>query len=1048
MQRKIYKQLLNWKNNKDRKPLVLEGARQVGKTYILKEFGEKEFDNLIYINCHNNNFMRTLFEHDFNIERVSLAIMAYSGQKITSGRTMLFFDEVQDAPRCIESLKYFCEDARELHVAVAGSLLGIVDHKDESFPVGKVDTLQLYPMTFEEFLWAMNEDTKAKTLDRLDWDVITPLDSDIQYLLRQYYYVGGMPEVVLSYITAKDLPAVRKLQNEILRNYNNDFSKHAGDETQRIRMVWKSLPSQLARDNKKFIYGAVKTGARAKEFEKAIQWLVDAGLAHKIHRCSKPSIPLSFYEDENAFKLFCLDVGLLGAMSNMPASLMLTSNDVFEEAKGAFTENYVLQQLKAIPDLAIYYFSKDNSSQEIDFLVQKDDQVIPMEVKAEVNVKSKSLRGFICDDHAEKNLKGLRCSMKPYIDQEWMENIPLYATYQFITHDRKSFKAQYIGMDKSKIESEGVIAFEHYINWTKTLSASLNRRDKEPIWDGDLHIYRNEHHTNANHIGVCRVQVKATMSFDSNAYAKFSVGTDELNAYYKDGGVLFVVVHVSRAENRCFYKALTPVKINQLLEKAEGQNTTTITLGPIPERESDFENEILDFLNDCHAQHSFKPEDYVSLKEMNGAKPITFTLSATGKVETANDFYDLMTARPHQLYCVKDVDGHKINFPIKEGEGYLVLSKDENVPVIVGGAVYYDKVKINYFKGNHIWFIGKCLTFEEEKKGTAYDSEGKIQLNFNYKFQAETLSDAIADMRFSLAVNEHKEFFIGKQKFGFDAELDNVENFAKQLDRFEKLQQLLMALHVKEDLMIKEIKPAERANIDALIQALLNGEEVYSNDSPQFFSKVSIGNILLLLRNDKTVDGAFHLTDFWADISPILLHTQDNEEFHSSPYLPLRKEDFLSMSNIHYDRLVESYQLCKSVDAKVFEHANFTLHAMLSAFDEMKCSKQHVLATAIDLAEWILMNDPNKESAPIHKLNLLQAIKRQRDLKETEQEDLYIILDDTKDDQIKYAVFLLLDEQTSAARYFNRLNAETQATLHNEPISHFDKSKRNTSKMC
>lgn len=1046
MQRKIYEALLKWKDSARRKPLVLEGARQVGKTYILKEFGEKEFDNLIYINCHNNNFVHTLFEPDFNIERVLLAITAYSGQRITTGRTMIFFDEVQDAPRCMESLKYFCEDARELHVAVAGSLLGIVDHKDESYPVGKVDTLQLYPMTFEEFLWAMNEDAKTKTLDRLDWEIITPLDSDLQNLLRQYYYVGGMPEVVLSYISTKDLPVVRKLQNEILRNYNNDFSKHAGDETQRVRMIWKSMPSQLARDNKKFIYGSVKTGSRAKEFEKAIQWLVDAGLAYKIHRCTKPSIPLSLYEDESAFKLFCLDVGLLGAMSNMPASLMLTSNDVFKEAKGSFTENYVLQQLKAIPELDIYYSSKDNSTQEIDFLVQKEAQVIPMEVKAEVNVKSKSLRGFICDDHKEKELKGLRCSMKPYIDQEWMENIPLYAVYQFIIHDRVSFKPQHTGMDKSKIESEGVIAFEHYINWSKTLSASLNRRDKEPIWDGDLHVYRNENYTNSNHIGVVRVQVKATMTFDSNAYAKFPVGVDELKAYNKDGGVLFIVVHVSRAENRCFYKALTPVKINQLLEKAEGQKTTTITLGPVPEHESDFESEMVDFLNDCRAQHSFKPEDYVSLAEMNGSKPISFSVSATGKVESANDLYDLMTSRPRQLYCVKKVDGHKINFPIKEGEGYLTLNRDENVPVSVNGVVYYDHIKINHFKGIHTWFIGKCLSFEEEKKGTAYGQDGRIQLHFNYKFQAETLSDAIADMRFSLAVNEHKEFYIGKQKFAFEAELDNVENLVRQLNRFEKLQQLLLALHVKEELMINQIKPAERTNIDALIQALQNGEAVYSKDSPQFFSKVSIGNVLLLLRNDKTDDGAFHLTDFWADVKPIQLHTQDNEEFCSSPYLPLRKEDFLSISNIDYQRLVESYEECKGVDANVYEHANVTLRAMLLAYDDMKGDKQHVLSTAIELAKWILANDPSKESAPIHKLNLLQALKRQRELTEAEQEDLYIILDETKDDQIKYAVFLLLDEQSSAARYFKRLDTVTQTALQGEPISHFDNMNQLSSK--
>jgi len=434
MRRQIYEKLLQWKDAKDRKPLVLEGARQVGKTYILKLFGEQEFENMIYINCHNNKFTQTLFDQDFNIERILRAISAFSGQSINTGRTFIFLDEVQDSPRCMESLKYFCEEARDQHIAVAGSLLVIMDHEDESYPVGKINTLQLFPMSFEEFLWAKNEESKLEVLNNCEWDVISSLSTSYEDLLRQYYYVGGMPEVVLDYITNNDLKQVRQKQKEILRNYNNDFSKHAGNETQRIRMVWKSLPSQLAKDNKKFIYGAVKKGGRAKEFEKAIQWLVDAGLAYKIHRCLSPSMPLSVYEDPDAFKLYMLDVGLLGALSNMPAALMLINNDIFKESKGSFTENYVLQELKNKEDIDIYYSSKDNSTQEIDFLIQIDTRIVPIEVKAEENVKSKSLRGFIVDDHADKHLKGLRCSMLQYRDQEWMENIPLYAVSAFFTH--------------------------------------------------------------------------------------------------------------------------------------------------------------------------------------------------------------------------------------------------------------------------------------------------------------------------------------------------------------------------------------------------------------------------------------------------------------------------------------------------------------------------------------------------------------------------------------------------------------------------------------
>ena len=435
MERKIYDSLLKWKASSTRKPLVLEGARQVGKTYILKEFGRNEYDNLIYINCDNNAFMRTLFNQDFNMERILRAISAYTFQSIIPGKTLIFMDEIQEAAKALTSLKYFCEDAPEQHVVVAGSLLGISNREGESYPVGKVDILKLYPLSFEEFLWAKGAKDLCGLLNQRHWDVIRPLDAMLKDLLRQYFYVGGMPEAVLSFVTHNDVPKVRKIQKLILRTYDRDFAKHAGDETQRIRMVWNSIPSQLAKENKKFIYGAVRKGARAKDFEKAIQWLVDAGLVTKLTRCLNPTMPLSFYEDADAFKLYLLDVGLLGALADAPARLMFAENKVFVEFKGAFSENYVLQQLHTLGDLPIYYSSKDNSTQEVDFLVQTDERVIPIEVKAEENVKSKSLHTFVTVDHTDKHLKGLRCSMLPYADQEWMENIPLYAVLGYMSNE-------------------------------------------------------------------------------------------------------------------------------------------------------------------------------------------------------------------------------------------------------------------------------------------------------------------------------------------------------------------------------------------------------------------------------------------------------------------------------------------------------------------------------------------------------------------------------------------------------------------------------------
>ena len=438
MKRTLYNQLVGWKNKSTRKPLILEGARQVGKTWLMKEFGKKEFENMVYVNCADEEFAKSLFLRNLKPDRIVRDVVANTRQRIETGKTLLVFDEIQDAPNGITSLKYFCENVPDLHVMAAGSLLGVVHHPGESYPVGKVDILRLYPMSFEEFLWAKGYDKLAEVLDECEWESISTLGDTLEDLLRQYFFVGGMPEVVLDWVTKEDVLNIREIQNRIIASYSNDISKHAGTETERIRMVWNSIPAQLAKENKKFIYGAVKKGGRAKEFEVAIQWLVDAGLVHKIYRSKTPEMPLKMYEDFNAFKLFLLDVGLLGALAGTGPAQIIANNEVFKEFKGAFTENYVLQQLVPEHLLHIGYFSKENSQVEIDFLVQTHSRIIPIEVKAEENVKSKSLRQFITIDQSDKKLKGLRCSMKPYIDQGWMENIPLFGVMNYFRQQIKN----------------------------------------------------------------------------------------------------------------------------------------------------------------------------------------------------------------------------------------------------------------------------------------------------------------------------------------------------------------------------------------------------------------------------------------------------------------------------------------------------------------------------------------------------------------------------------------------------------------------------------
>ena len=431
MYRIAIEKLLKWKQNKRRKPLIIEGARQVGKTWLMKEFGRQEYKDTIYINFDSNSRMAELFASDLDTERLIMGLEIYSGRKINPDSALLIFDEVQEVPRALASLKYFYENAPEYHIVCAGSLLGIALHQGTSFPVGKVDFLKLYPLSFKEFLMANDKERFAELLDRQDFQMITSFKQIYIDALKQYYFVGGMPEAVQSFSENKDFNEVREIQKRILLAYEQDFSKHAPNEiVPRLRMLWNSIPAQLAKENKKFIYGIVREGARAKEYETAIMWLCDCGLVHKVSRVNAAGIPLRAYEDLKAFKLFVLDVGLLGCMAGLRQHTLLDGNDLFVEFKGALTEQYVCQQLKNIEDLDIYYYTNDRGSCEVDFVVDTGEKIVPVEVKAEVNLKAKSLKTY-----REKFLPeiSVRTSMADFKKEEWLVNLPLYAVDQIVT---------------------------------------------------------------------------------------------------------------------------------------------------------------------------------------------------------------------------------------------------------------------------------------------------------------------------------------------------------------------------------------------------------------------------------------------------------------------------------------------------------------------------------------------------------------------------------------------------------------------------------------
>ena len=425
MYRFALEKLYKWKESRRRKPLIIEGARQVGKTWIMKEFGRIAYDDMVYINFDSNSRMEELFATDLNTDRLIMGFELYAGRKINPDSTLLILDEVQEVPRALSSLKYFYEEAPQYHIVCAGSLPGIALHAGTSFPVGKVDFLRLYPLSFREFLMATEGERFATLLDSRDYSMITAFSSTYIHALKQYYFVGGMPEAVQSFAEEKDLGEVREIQKRILLAYEQDFSKHApAGIVRKIRMIWNSIPSQLAKENKKFIYGMVREGARAREYETAIMWLCDCGLVHRISRVRAAGIPLRAYEDMKAFKLFIVDVGLLGCMADLSPRALLDGSRLFTEFKGALTEQYVCQQLKAVEELGVYYYTNDRNSCEVDFVVDSGERVIPIEVKAETNLRAKSLK--IYREKYSPEI-AVRTSMSDYRREDGLINLPLYA---------------------------------------------------------------------------------------------------------------------------------------------------------------------------------------------------------------------------------------------------------------------------------------------------------------------------------------------------------------------------------------------------------------------------------------------------------------------------------------------------------------------------------------------------------------------------------------------------------------------------------------------
>lgn len=422
MYRYAINDLIVWKKSPNHMPLIIKGARQVGKTWLMQEFGKTQYEKVAYISFDSNPRLDTLFKKDFNIKRLIDGLNIEVGFNITPKDTLIIFDEIQENPLALTSLKYFCENAPEYDIVAAGSLLGVAHHSGTGFPVGKVEYLNLYPLSFKEFLLAMNENQILGIIDKNDFEMQKVFKERIIDLLRRYCYVGGMPKAVLSFSQEQDYNLVRKIQRNILSDYEGDFSKHIPPEqVERTRLLWNAIPSQLVKENKKCVYGKIKQGARAKDFEIALNWLIDSGLVHKVSRVTEPNMPLKAYEDVSAYKLFLLDVGLLGAMNDLDSRSLLENDKLFNDYNGSITEQYVLQEFKTFGELPVFYWASNRA--ELDFLIQYQNNIIPVEAKATINLQAKSLKSF--RQKYEPKIS-IRTSLADFEENAGLFNIPLY----------------------------------------------------------------------------------------------------------------------------------------------------------------------------------------------------------------------------------------------------------------------------------------------------------------------------------------------------------------------------------------------------------------------------------------------------------------------------------------------------------------------------------------------------------------------------------------------------------------------------------------------
>ncbi|MBR2709663.1 ATP-binding protein [Candidatus Saccharibacteria bacterium] len=429
MYREKMAKLIEWKNKESRKPLILDGPRQVGKTWLLKKFGAEHYQSVAYINMENNPTMVELFAQDYDVRRIIKGLSIYLEQEIIPGETLIILDEIQEVPKALTALKYFNENAHEYHIAVAGSLLGISLHENASFPVGKVETIKLHPLSFAEFLRATGKESLAEAVSAGDIETLRPFHEALVEELKYYMVVGGMPEVVMDYLENGNLLNTRNIQGQILGDYERDFSKHAPlNEVPKIREVYNILPKELAKENKKFLFSMIKSGARAKEYENAMLWLEDAGIARRVKRVETVKVPLSIYADNDAFKFYASDVGLLGAKAGLNPAVLLEGDELFLEFKGAMAEQFVLQELVAAGYVP-YYYHKDKPAREVDFLLDFGHTILPIEVKSGEKTYSASLGSYIREYSPEVAVK---LSMNPYREHQTgtVDYVPLYLAGQ------------------------------------------------------------------------------------------------------------------------------------------------------------------------------------------------------------------------------------------------------------------------------------------------------------------------------------------------------------------------------------------------------------------------------------------------------------------------------------------------------------------------------------------------------------------------------------------------------------------------------------------